>query len=150
MNESSYLALSEPIVDSSDKKAVLDAMDSGWISSAGPEIAEFEQALSSYLGSSHVVCVQSGTAALHTILLCNHIGVGQDVIVPNITFIATVNSVSYVGAKPILVDINKDTWLMDLQEIKKKITKRTKAIILVHLYGFSYQYKDILFLKKKI
>ena len=143
------IPLYKPLITYEEIKNVNNCLKENWISSKGKFVSKFENKFKNKFNYNYCTVTSNGTTALHLALLSLDLKPKDEVIVPNVTFIATVNSVSYVGAKPILVDINKDTWLMDLQEIKKKITKRTKAIILVHLYGFTYNYKDILFLKKK-
>ena len=138
-----FLPLYKPSISSEEVKNVKSCLDDGWISSKGKFVSSFETAFKKKFGYQFATVTTNGTTALHLALLSLNIKAGDEVIVPNITFVASVNAISYVGAKPILVDINKDTWLMDIDEIKKNITKKTKAIILVHLYGFAYDYNDI-------
>lgn len=146
--KNNFLPLYKPSISLEEVKNVKSCLHDGWISSKGKFVSSFETAFKKKFGYQFATVTTNGTTALHLALLSLNIKSGDEVIVPNITFVASVNAISYVGAKPILVDINKDTWLMDIDEIKKKITKKTKAIILVHLYGFAYNYNDILKLKK--
>ncbi len=101
----------------------------------GEAVAKFEQAFASFVGAKHAIGVASGTDALHLILREMNIGLGDEVITVANTFIATVDAISYAGATPVLVDCQEDNYLIDPVSIKRAITKRTKAIIAVHLYG---------------
>ena len=101
----------------------------------GPFVPEFEEKFAKYIGVRKAISVQSGTAALHIALYELGIGKGDEVIVPALTFIATINPILYVEAKPVIVDVDLETWNIDPEEIKKAVTKNTKAIIPVHLYG---------------
>jgi perosamine synthetase len=105
----------------------------------GKRVQEFEKLLSSYVGSRYAVAVNSGTAALQAALYALDIKNGDEVLLPSFTFVATANSVVAIGAKPVFVDILAENYTMDPKDLRKKITKKTKAIIPVHLYGnFSY------------
>jgi perosamine synthetase len=117
------------------KKLINNVLDTGYVSSAGPITDEFEQAMAKYLGVSDAVAVNSGTSALHLALLACDVGPGDEVILPVTTFVATANAVSYIGAKPIFVDIDPITWNIDSQKAIEAITPRTMAFICVHLYG---------------
>jgi len=124
-----------PSVGELEKEYLAKAIDSGFVSSVGPFVGEFESRFAQYLDAPKAVATQSGTAALHMAL--HEIGIksGEEVVVPALTFVATANPVIYLGATPVFVDVDRKTWNIDPQEIKKKITKRTKAIVPVHLYG---------------
>jgi perosamine synthetase len=108
---------------------------SGWVSSLGPYVKRFEQSFAEYVGASHAVAVANGTVALHLALHALGIGPGDEVIVPDLTFVATANAVLYTGAKPVLVDVEPDTWCIDPIAVQTAITARTRAIVPVHLYG---------------
>ena len=127
--------LDAPNFGNLEKEYILNCIDSTYVSTAGPFVPEFEEKFANYVGTKKAVSVQSGTAALHMALHELGIGPGDEVIVPVITFIATVNPVMYVGATPVFVDVDPKTWNMDPNEVEKAITPRTKAIIPVHLYG---------------
>ncbi len=127
--------LDAPSVGRLEKKYLAKAIDSGYISSIGPFVRDFEERFASYLDVRMAVSTQSGTAALHMALCGLGIGKGDEVIVPSLTFIATVNPVLYVGAKPVFVDVDPHTWNMDPGSVAKKVNKKTRAIIPVHLYG---------------
>jgi len=132
---SKELYLDAPNVGELEKKYLNAAIDAGYVSTIGPFVTEFEKSFAVYLGVEKAVSTQSGTAAIHVALHELGIGPGDEVIVPALTFIATVNPVVYVGAIPVFADVDKDTWNIDPEEIEKKITKKTKAILPVHLYG---------------
>ncbi|CAL7963070.1 GDP-perosamine synthase [Gammaproteobacteria bacterium] len=117
-----------------EKKYVQDALDSGWISD-GEYIRKFEKVFADYLGISNAMTVSNGTTALYLALLALKIGPGDEVIVPGYTFAAPANMVLATGAKPVFVDIDPDTWLLSSEKLESQITKNTKAIIPVHIYG---------------
>jgi perosamine synthetase len=129
------IPISEPIIAKNQKKYVNECLDTNWISSTGKFINLFEKNFSHYIGKSYGVSVANGTVALHLALTALGIKQGAEVIVPDLTFVATANAVSYCGARPVLVDSDEETWCIDPKLIEKKITNNTKAIIPVHLYG---------------
>ncbi len=134
------IPLFAPDLGPDEQLALNQCIESGWISSASPQVGELEQALSSLTGSPHVIAVQSGTAALHLALLAHDIGPGDEVLVPDLSFIATANVVRYVGASPVLVDVDADTWQMDLELATQYLDTqphRVKAILLVHVLGYA-------------
>jgi perosamine synthetase len=121
-------------LDDEDIKAVVEVLRSDWLTT-GPKVGEFEEALARYVGAKYAVAVSSGTAALHCAMYALGIGVGDEVIVPNMTFAATANCVVYQGGTPVFADVIGDTLLLDPLEVEKKITLRTKAIIAVDYAG---------------
>lgn len=129
------IPLDWPNIGEQEKEYVLKALDSGFVSTAGPLVKEFEEEFAAYLGCRNAVSVVNGTSGLYLALRLLNIGSGDEVIVPALTFIASANPVTYVGATPVVVDVDPDSWTIDPQEIEKVITDRTKAIIPVHLYG---------------
>ena len=141
--------LDAPSVGDLEKKYLNSAIEEGYVSTIGPYIAEFEKIFSAYLEVKRSISTQSGTAALHMALYELGIGAGDEVIVPALTFIATVNPVVYVGARPVFVDVDINTWDIDPREVKKAISKKTKAIIPVHLYGNPCNMDMILDIAKK-
>lgn len=141
--------LDAPNVGELEKKYVCEAIDTGYVSTVGPLVGRFEEKFASFLGIGKAVSIQSGTEALHIALYELGIGPGDEVIVPALTFIATVNPVLYVGAKPVFVDVDRQTWNIDPAEIKKKIAKNTKAIIPVHFYGNPCDMDEIMQIAKK-
>lgn len=125
----------EPFLNGNEEKYVNDAVKTGWISSSGEYVNRFESAFAKYCDSKYCVAVCNGTVAIHLALKSLGIGVGDEVIIPAFTMIATAFAVCYTGAKPVFVDIDKDTWNIDVTKIEEKITKDTKAIIPVHIFG---------------
>src|SRR3989344_4904758 len=121
-------------IDSSDIQAVVQVLKSDRITQ-GPIIDKFENALAKFVGAKYAVCVSSGTAALHAACIASGIESGDEVIVPTLSFVATANCVLYCGAKPVLVDVYVDTLTINAEEVAKKITKKTKAIIAVDFAG---------------
>jgi perosamine synthetase len=129
------IPVAEPLLGEEELKNVIEAVKSGWISSRGKFIPEFESGFAKYCGVRHGIATSNGTTALHLALTALGIGTGDEVIVPTLTFIATANVVTYTGAKPVFVDCCPDYWCIDPSKIEDKITSKTKAIIPVHLYG---------------
>ena len=111
------------------------AFDSGWISSKGPFIARFEEEFAKFSGTRHAVSCSNGTTALHLAVRALGICEGDEVIVPNLTFASPLNAVLYERGKPVLVDVNRKYWCIDPDQVKENITEKTKAIVVVHLYG---------------
>lgn len=128
---------------------LMEAFKSTWISSSGKFIQQFEESFSEFCGSKWGVAVSNGTAALHLALLALGIGQGDEVIVPDLTFAATINAVLHANATPVIVDIEPDSWCIDPKEIEKAVTVKTKAIIPVHLYGQPADMKSIMKIAKK-
>ena len=124
-----------PSLIGNEKKYVNECIDSTWISSKGDFIKRFEQGFASFIDVKYAASVSNGTVALHLALVVLGIGPGDEVIVPTLTYIASVNAIAYTGAKPVFVDSLRDTWQMDPKDVEKKITAKTKAIMAVHLYG---------------
>jgi len=135
MTEFNFIPVSKPSISQKEIDYVLDAVQSGWVSSLGKYIDIFEKNFATYCGTKYAVTTSNGTTALHLALVSFGIGPGDEVIIPDLTFIATANAVKYTGAKIVTVDIDKDTLCINIDEVKKSITKNTKAIIPVHLYG---------------
>jgi len=128
------IAIAKPEIDAEDVQAVAASMQSGWLTQ-GPRVAEFEQRFAQIHQVDHALATTSCTTALHLILAGMGIGPGDEVIVPSFTWVATANAVLYCGAKPVLADIELDSMNLDPLSLKKHITSRTKAAIVVHLFG---------------
>lgn len=124
-----------PELDGNEERYVLDCLRTNWISSAGKYITAFEERFSSYCGAKYGVACSSGTTAIHLALEALGIGPGDEVIIPCFTLIVSANMVILTGAKPVLVDADPKTWCIDPERIGEKITPRTKAIMVVHMYG---------------
>lgn len=129
------IPVSEPYIGEEEIRNVAEALRSTWISSAGKYLDEFEHRFAAYCGVKHGIATTSGTTALHLALAALRVGKEDEVVVPAFTNIATANAVIYTGAKPVFVDSEAETWNMDTEQLKEKITKKTKAIIPVHIFG---------------
>lgn len=125
----------QPSLNGKEKVYVNDCLDSGWISSKGKYVTLFEEAFAHYINVRYSAAVCNGTVALHLALVALGVGPGDEVIVPTLTYIASVNAIIYTGATPVFVDSLPDTWQMDPEDVRRRITPRTKAIMAVHLYG---------------
>ncbi len=125
----------QPSLDGNEKKYVNECLDSTWISSKGRFIPEFEQKFAECTGVKHAASVCNGTVALHLAMVALGIGPGDEVIVPTLTYISSANAIAYTGATPVFVDSLEKTWQMDPEDVQRKLTARTKAIMVVHLYG---------------
>jgi perosamine synthetase len=141
------IPVAQPEIGEEELENVTAALKSGWVSSKGPFIEEFEKNFASYIGIKCGVSASNGTTALHLALIALGLGKGDKVLVPSLDFISVANVVTYVGAKPVFVDSNPDYWCMDPAKIK--VDKQTKAIIAVHLYGHSCDMDKIMDIAKK-
>jgi len=130
-----FIPVYQPMLAGKEQQYVAECMETTWISSKGKYVSRFENDFSRYLGIGYSTAVSNGTAALHLALHTLGIGPGDEVLVPTLTYIASVNSIAYVGAKPVFIDSEPDTWNIDSALIEQKITPRTKAVMAVHLYG---------------
>lgn len=129
------IPVAHPQLNGNEVAYLLEALSSTWISSNGKYIRDFEDNFSKYCEMQYGVAVSNGTTALHLALTALGIKSGDEVIVPDLTFAATINAVIYTGATPVIVDIEKDSWCIDPIEVEKAITCKTRAIIPVHIYG---------------
>ncbi|MET0385347.1 MAG: DegT/DnrJ/EryC1/StrS family aminotransferase [Polyangiales bacterium] len=147
MNEP--IPVSEPDLSGNELEYVSRCIRSGWVSSVGEYVTQFEAGFAKYCNAEHCVATANGTVAIHLALVSLGIQPGDEVIVPSLTFVATANAVVYAQAKPVFVDSDPTTWTMSVREIAPKITPRTKAIIVVHLYGHPVDMAPILELAKQ-
>jgi perosamine synthetase len=129
------IPIAQPSLSEVEEKYVLEAVRSTWISSSGKFLDEFEERFAAKCGSDSALGVCNGTVALHLALLGLDVRAGDEVIVPSLTYVATANAVRYVGAEPVFVDVDPRTWTLDPALIEERITRRTRGIIPVHLYG---------------
>ena len=129
------LPIMEPVLKGKEVEYVLDCLATNWISSQGKYVERFQESFQQYLPVRHALSVSNGTAALHLALAALGIGPGDEVIVPDLTFIAPASMVILCGARPVLVDVDPETWTMDPTAIESHITPRTRALLPVHLYG---------------
>lgn len=139
----------QPDLCGNEREYVLDCLDSTWISSKGKYLPLFEQAFAQYVGVSFATGVCNGTVALHLTLVALGLGPGDEVIVPTLTYVASANAISYTGATPVFVDSLRDTWQMDPEDVVRKITSHTRAIMVVHLYGHPCDMDAILAIAKR-
>ena len=129
------IPVASPSLDGNERAYVLDCLESGWISSQGSYLRKFEAAFAEFLGVEHALAVSNGTVALHLALVALGIGPGDEVIVPDLTFAASASAVIHAGATPVLVDVERTSWTLDLDKAASAIGPRTRAIMPVHLYG---------------
>lgn len=138
-----------PLLNGNEKKYLEECIDSGWISSEGPFVSRFENEFSKYVGKDYGIAVSNGSAALDVAIKALNFEKGSEVICPTFTIISPVQSLISQGLVPVLVDSNEDTWNMDVHQIEAKITSKTKAILVVHIYGLPVDMNPILQLAKK-
>ncbi len=136
--------IARPSFLGNEKKYLTDTIESGWISSIGSYIEKFENQFAAMHGTKHAIATHNGTIALHLALAACGITEGDEVIVPDLTFIATANSVRYCHAKPVLTDVNLDDWNLSPASFAQGITSHTRAVIPVHLYGNPVLMEEIL------
>ena len=130
-----FIPVYQPSLTGNEKKYVNECLDTSWISAKGKFVEQFETAFAKYVGADHAITVANGTVALHLALIALGIGRGDEVIVPTLTYVASVNAIAYTEATPVFVDSLKGNWQVDPDDIERKITEKTKAIMVVHLYG---------------
>lgn len=129
-----YLVFGQPLIEEAEIEEVAKSLRSAWLGT-GPKVAEFEKRVAEYKGVKHAVAVNSCTAGLHLACLAMGLQPGDEVIVPAMTFCATVNAIVHAGATPVLCDIDPSTFNIDIEDVKRKITPLTKAIVPVHFAG---------------
>jgi len=129
------LPVNEPLFNGNEKEYLIECINSGWVSSDGPFVKRFEEEFADYLGADHGVAVTNGTAALETALYSAGVSAGDEVIMPSFTIISCAIAAIRLGAIPVLVDVEPNTWNIDVTQIESKITSRTKVIMAVHMYG---------------
>jgi perosamine synthetase len=134
-NTATMIPIAEPTLDGNELVYLTDCIRTGWISSRGAYVQRFEQAMASWCGVKHGIATASGTSALHLALLALGIGPQDEVIVPALCYVATANAVSYTGARPVFVDVDPETWNLDLRKLEGAVTAQTRAILAVHLYS---------------
>lgn len=136
------IKLSAPDIDEADIASVNQVLTSGWLS-LGPKVVEFEEAFASYLGCKHALACNSGTSALHMMMITMGIGPGDEVITSPFSFVASANCIEMVGAKPVFVDIDPISLNMNPTKVAEAVTENTKAVLTVHIFGLSAQSEDI-------
>lgn len=143
------IPVNTPVLNGNEGKYLLECIKTGWISSEGPFIKQFEEKFSDYIGRKEGIAVANGSGALDIAVQALKIGPGDEVILPTFTIISPAQSVVRAGATPILVDSDPDTWNMNTSQIEAKITNKTKAIIVVHIYGLPVDMKPVIELCQK-
>jgi len=129
------IPVNEPLLNGREKELLIECIDTGWVSSDGPFVNMFERRFADYIGTTHGIAVCNGTAAIETALFAAGITKGDEVIMPAFTIVSCLVAVIRLGAAPVLVDVEPDTWGMDVGQIESRLTPRTRAIMVVHMYG---------------
>ena len=138
------IPVNEPLLDGNEKKYLLECIETGWISSEGPFIRDFEQKFAARMGRKHGVAVCNGTAAIDVAVEALDIGPDDEVIMPTFTIISCIGQIVRSRAKPVLVDCDPITWNMDVTQIEAKISSRTRAIMVVHIFGLPVDLEPVL------
>ncbi|MBA3341111.1 MAG: DegT/DnrJ/EryC1/StrS family aminotransferase [Gemmatimonadaceae bacterium] len=139
-----FIPVNEPVLDGNERKYLNECIDTGWISSEGPFIREFENRFADRVGRKHGVAVCNGSAALDAAAAALRITSGDEVILPTFTIISCASAISRLGATPVVVDCDQATWNMDVSKIESRITPRTRAIMVVHIYGLPVDMDPVL------
>ena len=129
------IPVNEPLLDGNEKKYLMECIDTGWISSEGPFVKEFEEKFSAKVGRKYGIAVSNGSAALDVAVAALELKEGDEVIMPTFTIISCANAVIRVGATPVLVDSDPYTWNMDVKHIESRITPKTRAIMVAACFG---------------
>lgn len=137
------IPVAEPDLSGNEIRYVVECLRDTWISSQGPYVRRFETDFARFVNAPHALATSSGTTALHLALAALDIGPGDEVIVPDLTFAASINAILYTGATPVIVDVEPDTWNLDPKGVEQAITPNTKAVMIVHLYGMPAQIDEI-------
>ncbi|MCX6238345.1 MAG: DegT/DnrJ/EryC1/StrS family aminotransferase [Bacteroidia bacterium] len=144
-----FIPVNTPLLDGNEEKYLLECIRTGWISSEGPFIKQFEEKFAAYIGRKEGIAVANGSGALDIAVQALKIGPGDEVIMPAFTIISPAQSVVRAGAKPVLVDSDPESWNMDVTQIESRITPKSKAILVVHIYGLPVDMDPVLELCKK-
>ncbi len=139
-----FIPVNEPLLDGNEKKYLNECIDTGWISSEGPFIKKFEDGLAARAGRKHGIAVANGTVAIDAAIEALNITQGDEVILPTFTIISCISQILRCGAKPVFIDCDPKTWNIDVSKIAEKITKKTKAIMVVHIYGLPVDMDPVL------
>jgi len=146
---SNFVPVNEPLLNGNESKYVQECIETGWISSEGPFVERFEEKFAERVDRKHGIAVCNGSVALDAAVVALDIGKGDEVILPSFTIISCAASIVRAGAIPVVVDCEPDTWNMDMGQIEDKITSRTKAIMVVHIYGLPVDMDPVISLAKK-
>lgn len=143
------IPVNEPLLNGNERKYLNECIDTGWISSEGPFVSQFESQFATLVNRKHSIAVTNGSAALDAAIAALKIGTGDEVILPTFTIISCATAIVRAGATPVLVDSDPLTWNMDISQVESKITERTRAIMVVHTYGLPVDMDPILALAQK-
>jgi perosamine synthetase len=138
------IPVNQPLLDGNEEKYLLECIKTGWISSEGPFVAEFESKFSQRVSREYGIAVSNGTAAIDIAVTALELKAGDEVIMPTFTIISCISELVRIGVKPVLVDCDAITWNMDASQIEAKITNKTKAIMVVHIYGLPVDMEPVL------
>lgn len=144
-----FIPVNEPLLNGNEKKYLCECIESGWISSEGPFVRQFEEGMAAYVGRKYGIAVSSGTAALETAVQALKFPKGSEVIMPAFTIISCAQAIVKAGMTPVVVDCREDTWNMDVEQIEERITSKTVAIMVVHIYGLTVDMEPVLKMAKK-
>lgn len=144
-----FIPVNEPLLNGNEKKYLNECVDTGWISSEGPFVKRLEDNMAAYVGRKHAAAVSNGTVALDLAIEALELNPGDEVIMPAFTIISCILGLVRRGIKPVLVDSDPDTWNMDVSHIEEKITAKTKAIMVVHIYGLPVDMDPVIELAQK-
>ncbi len=143
------IPVNQPLINGREKDLLVQCVETGWISSDGPFVKEFENKFANYIGTKHGIAVCNGTAALETALFASGVSSGDEVILPSFTIISCALVIIRLGAIPVLVDVEPETWNMDVNQIEARISSKTKAIMAVHMYGHPVDMDPVLAIAEK-
>lgn len=149
MSQATLIPVNEPLLNGNEEKYLVECIRTGWISSEGPFVQKFEEQIAARVGRKYGVAVSNGSGALDAAVIALDIGPGDEVIMPSFTIISCISQIIRVGAKPVLVDCDPDTWNMDVSQIEGRITPRTKLIMVVHIYGLPVDIDPVLDIAKR-
>lgn len=144
-----FIPVNEPLLNGNEKAYLCECIDTGWISSEGPFVKRFEREMAAYVGRKHGIAVCNGTAALEAAVQALDLEKGSEVILPAFTIISCAQALTKAGLVPVVVDCEPDTWNMDVSQIEEKITDKTRAIMVVHIYGLPVEMDAVLALSQK-
>lgn len=149
MNQATFIPVNEPLLNGNEEKYLVECIRTGWISSEGPFIKKFEEQLAARMGRKYGVAVSNGSVALDAAVMALGLGSGDEVILPTFTIISCAAAIVRAGAVPVVVDCDSATWNMDVAQIEARITPRTKAIMVVHIFGLPVDMDPLLALARK-
>lgn len=149
MSSQDFIPVNQPVLDGHEKEYLVRCIESGWISSEGPAVEEFEQKMARRVGRKYGIAVSNGSTALDLAVRALHLPDGSEVLLPSFTIISCAAAIVRAGLKPTLVDADARTWNMDVQQLKRTLTSRTRAIMVVHIYGLPTDMDPVLELAKE-